>query len=91
MLLSGIQAIPELAPRLKHSGVTPLGQVSSLSSDPPVSLLQGSSMVQWIVLQAGQKTQRRGARRSMRGGVLFLYVDPKSVERNDAYEVFSPA
>jgi len=27
----------------------------------------------------------------MRGGVLFLYVDAKSVERNEAYEVFSPA
>jgi hypothetical protein len=25
MLLSGIQARPELDPRLKHSGVTPLG------------------------------------------------------------------
>ena len=33
--------------------------------------------------------QRRGARRSMSGGVLFLYVDAKSVERNEAYESFS--
>ena len=27
-----------------------------------------------------KKTQRRGARRSMSGGVLFLYVDAQSVE-----------
>ena len=38
-----------------------------------------------------KKTQRRGARRSMSGGVLFLYVDAKSVERNEAYESFSAA
>jgi len=36
-----------------------------------------------------KKTQRRGARRSISGGVLFLYVDAKSVERNEAYESFS--
>ena len=35
-----------------------------------------------------KKTQRRGARRSMSGGVL-LYVDAQSVERNEAYESFS--
>ena len=35
-----------------------------------------------------KKTQRRGARRSMSGGVL-LYVDAKSVERNEVYEAFS--
>ena len=33
MLLSGIQARPELDPRLRHSGVTPLGQLLSLCSD----------------------------------------------------------
>jgi hypothetical protein len=27
----------------------------------------------------------------MSGGVLFPYVDAKLVERNEAYEVFSPA
>jgi hypothetical protein len=27
----------------------------------------------------------------MSGGVLFLYVDAKSVERNEAYESFSAA
>jgi len=32
---SGIQARPELAPRLKHSGVTPSGEFSSLCSDTP--------------------------------------------------------
>src|SRR5262245_24720326 len=37
-----------------------------------------------------KKIQRRGARRSMSGGVL-LYVDAKSVERNEAYEAFSAA
>jgi hypothetical protein len=36
-----------------------------------------------------KKTQRRGARRPMSGGVLFLYVDARSVERNEAYEAFS--
>jgi hypothetical protein len=36
-----------------------------------------------------KRSQRRGARRSMSGGVLFLYVDAKSVERNEAYEAFS--
>jgi hypothetical protein len=38
-----------------------------------------------------KKIQRRGARRSMSGGVLFLYVDAKSIERNEAYEPFSAA
>jgi hypothetical protein len=38
-------------------------------------------------LQVAQKAQRRGARRSMSGGVL-LYVDAKSIERNEAYELF---
>src|SRR4030095_1415003 len=38
-----------------------------------------------------KKTQRQGARRSMSGGVLFLYVDAKSVECNEAYESFSAA
>jgi hypothetical protein len=38
-----------------------------------------------------KKTQRRGARRSMSGGVLLLYVDAKSIERNEAYEAFSAA
>jgi hypothetical protein len=38
-----------------------------------------------------KRTQRRGARRSISGGVLSLYVDAKSVERNEAYEVFSAA
>jgi hypothetical protein len=38
-----------------------------------------------------EKSQRRGARRSMSGGVLFLYVDAKSVECNEAYESFSAA
>src|SRR5262249_60402945 len=37
-----------------------------------------------------KRSQRRGARRSMSGGVL-LYVDAKSVERNEAYESFSAA
>jgi hypothetical protein len=37
-----------------------------------------------------KKTQRQGARRSMSGGVL-LYVDAKSIERNEAYEAFSAA
>ena len=27
----------------------------------------------------------------MSGGVLFLYVDAKSIERNEAYESFSAA
>jgi hypothetical protein len=36
-----------------------------------------------------KRSQRQGARRSMRGGVLFSYVDAKSVERNKAYESFS--
>src|SRR5919201_6986092 len=36
-------------------------------------------------------SQRQGARRSMSGGVLFLYVDAKSVEGNEAYETFSAA
>jgi hypothetical protein len=27
----------------------------------------------------------------MSGGVLFLYVDAQSIERNEAYEVFSAA
>jgi hypothetical protein len=36
-----------------------------------------------------KKTQKRGARRSMSGGVLLSYVDAKSIERNDAYEFFS--
>ena len=27
----------------------------------------------------------------MSGGVLFLYVDAKSVERNEAYDAFSAA
>jgi len=39
-------------------------------------------------LQAAQKIQRRGARRSTSGDVLFLYVDTESVERNQAYETF---
>jgi hypothetical protein len=38
-----------------------------------------------------KKTQRPGARRSMSGGVLFLYVYAKSAERNAAYEAFSAA
>jgi hypothetical protein len=33
MLLSGIQARPELDPRLKHSGVTPLDKFSWLYLD----------------------------------------------------------
>jgi hypothetical protein len=37
-----------------------------------------------------KKIQRRGARRSMSGGVL-LYVDAKSIERNEAYGSFSAA
>jgi hypothetical protein len=36
-----------------------------------------------------KRSQRQGARKSMSGGVLFLYVDAKSVERNEAYESFS--
>ena len=38
-----------------------------------------------------KKIQRRDGRRSMSGGVLFLYVDAKSVERNEPYEAFSAA
>jgi hypothetical protein len=34
-----------------------------------------------------KKAQRQGARRSMSGGVP-LYVDAKSIERNEAYGVF---
>jgi len=37
-----------------------------------------------------KKVQMRGARRAMSGGVL-MYVDAKSVERNDAGEPFSTA
>jgi hypothetical protein len=36
-----------------------------------------------------KKTQMRGARRAMGGGVLVSCVDAKSVERNEAYEAFS--
>jgi hypothetical protein len=44
------------------------------------------------VLQAVQKDLRGEAReKSTSGGVLFLYVDAKSVERNEAYESFSAA
>ena len=35
MLLAGIQGKSELDPRLKHSGVTPLG-VASLHPQPPI-------------------------------------------------------
>jgi hypothetical protein len=35
MLKAGIQAGSELDPRLKHSGVTPLSQISSPNSDTP--------------------------------------------------------
>jgi hypothetical protein len=44
-----------------------------------------------LVAGCSKRSQRRGARRSMSGGVLFLYVDAKSVERNEAYESFSAA
>ena len=37
-----------------------------------------------------KRSHRLGAGRSMSGGVLFLYVDAKSTERNEAYEAFSP-
>jgi len=37
-----------------------------------------------------KKVQMRGVRRSMSGGVL-LYVDAKSVERNEADGLFSAA
>jgi hypothetical protein len=33
MFLSGIQAAPKLDPRLRHSGVTALGQILMLGSD----------------------------------------------------------
>jgi hypothetical protein len=36
-----------------------------------------------------KKIQLRGARRSMSGGALFSYGDAKSVERNEANELFS--
>ena len=38
-----------------------------------------------------KRSQRRGARRSMSGGVLFLYVDAKSIECNEACGSFSTA
>ena len=38
------------------------------------------------LMQAAQEVQRQGARCSMSGGVL-LYVDAKSGERNEAYEL----
>jgi hypothetical protein len=41
-----------------------------------------------VICRLLKKTQRRGARRPMSRGVL-LYVDAKSVERNEAYEAFS--
>src|SRR5262249_52558016 len=44
-----------------------------------------------LIASCSKRSQRRGARRSMSGGVLFLYVDAKSVERNEAYESFSAA
>src|SRR5262245_42995251 len=56
-------------------------------------MIDSESTLKWLLknfcLQAAQKAQRQGARRSMSGGVLFLYVDAKSVECNEAYEPFS--
>ncbi len=47
-----------------------------------------------IIIRAtgcSKRSQRRGARRSMSGGVLFSYVDAKSGKRNEAYGSFSAA
>src|SRR5262245_25763350 len=58
-------------------------------------MIDSESTSRWLLknfcLQAAQKAQRQGARRSMSGGVLFLYVDAKSVECHAAYESFSAA
>ena len=62
---------------LHYSSISKSEDFSNLLKDTPSGLLK--------------KTQRRGARRPMSGGVLFLYVDAKSVERNEAYESFSAA
>jgi hypothetical protein len=36
-----------------------------------------------------KRPQSQDARKSISGGVLLLYVDAKSVERNEGYESFS--
>jgi hypothetical protein len=54
----------------------------------PFLRLVGYSKI--LFASCSKRSQRRGARRSMSGGVL-LYVDAKSVERNEAYEAFSAA
>jgi hypothetical protein len=43
------------------------------------------------VFRLVKKVQMRGARRSISGGVLFLYVDAKSIKRNEADGLFSAA
>src|SRR4030095_10478908 len=59
-------------------------------------MIDSESPSRWLLkklLFAGRskRAQRQGARRSMSGGVLCLYVDAKSVECNEAYESFSAA
>jgi hypothetical protein len=50
----------------------------------PEESLIGFLVVQNLFGRPFKNVEMRGARRSMSGGVLWSYVDAKSIERNEA-------